>query len=244
MGVLLGLGLVFVLGQASYKKQDVIPEVQQQLDQQKPIGENPVVFSGKNEILRSKLNLKSQTFDDSLVPEQVTGCDAYPQFTAGNVHNFMKTLGLLPRGLYPEEGAIEAFDIYLDQGQKQIKLSLEGDESAAFKYKLAAFVQPEKDSEEPPVKIELAPENMVSLSKGEAIEAMKQEVHKFMADGAILGPRYLSLASEVKFDGDLHLARIDLVDNRVLRFQLNQKIACHDSPEGLSCVCYPSPEGE
>ena len=231
------------MGKASYKKQEILMPSQ-------GVPELPMAavdrgfIKGVNESLRSPLNPETQAFDDEPVAENVSGCDENPEFTRGNIRNFIKTLGILPRGLYPEEGAIEAFDLFLDKGSRQIKLSLQGDEGGSFKYKLTALLQPEKDSEEPPTKLELAPENMVSLSKGESIEAMKQEVAKLLSEGALLGPRYLSLASEVKFDGDLHLARIDLVDNKIVRFQLNQKIACEGKPEGLSCVCYPPAEGE
>lgn len=243
MGLILCLGVVFIVGKSSYRRQEIAIENQ-------GVSEAPAALvdtgsiKAENESLRSKLNPETQTFHDEPVSENVTGCDESPELTAGNIRNFIKTLGILPRGLYPEEGTIEAFELYLEKGSKQLKLSLQGDESGPFKYKLIAVVQPEKDSEEPPAKIELAPESMVSLSKGESIEAMKQEVAKFLSEGAKLGPRYLSLASEVKFDGDLHLARIDLVDSKIVRFQLNQKIACNANAEGLSCVCYPPADSE
>ncbi|MEI8025622.1 MAG: hypothetical protein WCI18_04660 [Pseudomonadota bacterium] len=243
MGLLLCLGVVFIVGKASYRKPEIAIENQGVSEPPETLVDAGAIES-VNESLRSKLNPETQTFDDEPVTENVSGCDENPEFTSGNIRNFIKTLGILPRGLYPEEGNIEAFELYFDKGSKQMKLSLQGDESGSFKYKLIAVLQPEKDSEEPPTKIELAPESMVSLSKGEAIEAMKQEVAKFLSEGAKLGPRYLSLASEVKFDGDLHLARIDLVDNKIVRFQLNQKIACNANAEGLSCVCYPPADSE
>ena len=240
---LLCLGGVFVVGKSSYKKQDMVIETQVIAEQPKNAADSGVTKT-INESLRSKLNLETQTFDEEPVTEKVTGCDENPEFTAGNVRNFIKTLGILPRGLYPEEGSIEAFEVHLDKGSQHLKLSLHADEGGSFKYKLIAVVEPEKESDASATKIELAPESMVSLSKGESIEAMKQEVAKFLAEGAKLGPRYLSLASEVKFDGDFHLARIDLVDSKIVRFQLNQKIACSANAEGLNCICYPPADSE
>lgn len=244
VAAVLFLGVIFLLGKTSYKKQTKTVEVLQATAPAEPTVSAPPVLPIKEEFVRSKLDLTTQSFPEESDPEVLSGCESLPGMTPGNVRNFIKTLGLVPGGLYPEEGTIEAFQLQFKKEDHYVKLNLEPDGAGASKYKLSAFRMVNMDSEEDSMKIELSPESMVPLSKAEAIDAIKEEVAKLISEGAILGPRLIRLASEVKFDGDLHLARIDLLDQRVMQFQLSQKLACFFNSQGLNCVCYKSPEEE
>jgi hypothetical protein len=245
VAALLCLGVIFVLGKTSYKRQDTKIEGPKELKtEESQVSAPPQVLTMKEEFVRSKLDPSTQSFPEEADPEVLSKCESFPGITVGNVRNFIKTLGLVPEGLYPEEGTIEIFQLQLKKNMDYIKLLLEQDEGGASTYKLSAFKRQTMDSEEGAVKLELAPESMVPLSKLDAIEAIKGEVAKMTSEGAILGSRLLRLASEVKFDGELHLARIDLVDQKIAQFMLSQKLACFANAQGLNCVCYPTPEEE